>query len=307
MLESLILVAGQVLTLFLLMGVGFLLARKGKLTGQAISELSFLLLHIVIPAAIIRSFQMERTDGLMRTLLIGGAVMALCYAIHIVIGQFCYRKQPLDIRGPMRFSQIYCNTGFMGLPLLAAILGEEALIFGGLAIVMFNLFQWSHGVLIMGGKGSLRQTVVNPGTVALAVGLTLLLTGWSLPGPISKTVGYVADLNTPLAMMVVGAQMAKADLKTTFTRPLLYGSALYKLVAAPLIVMVLLLPLHLDPILYCTCVILNATPAAGVTGMLAQTYGRDTAVAAQSVTLSTLLSILTLPVFATLGQRLAGL
>ena len=145
MLESLLLVAGQVLTLFLLMGIGFLLARIGKLTEKAVSELSFLVLYIVIPSAIIQSFQVERTAELIRTLLMGGAVMAVFYGIHIAVGQLCYRKQPLDIRGPMRFSQVYCNTGFMGLPLLSAILGEEALIFGGLAIVMFNLFQWTHG------------------------------------------------------------------------------------------------------------------------------------------------------------------
>ena len=288
MLESLLLVAGQVLTLFLLMGIGFLLARIGKLTEKAVSELSFLVLYIVIPSAIIQSFQVERTAELIRTLLMGGAVMAVFYGIHIAVGQLCYRKQPLDIRGPMRFSQVYCNTGFMGLPLLSAILGEEALIFGGLAIVMFNLFQWTHGVRIMGGRVSLKSTLVNP-------------------GPVSKAIGYVSDLNTPLAMMVVGAQMARADLKSTFTRPILYGSALYKLAAAPAIVLLVLLPLKVDPIHFCACVILNATPTAGVTGMLAQTYGRDTVVSAQTVTLSTLLSILTLPVFATLARTLTGI
>ena len=307
MLESLLLVAGQVLTLFLLMGIGFLLARIGKLTEKAVSELSFLVLYIVIPSAIIQSFQVERTAELIRTLLMGGAVMAVFYGIHLAVGQLCYRKQPLDIRGPMRFSQVYCNTGFMGLPLLSAILGEEALIFGGLAIVMFNLFQWTHGVRIMGGRVSLKSTLVNPGTVGLAVGLFLFLTGWRFPGPVSKAIGYVSDLNTPLAMMVVGAQMARADLKSTFTRPILYGSALYKLAAAPAIVLLVLLPLKVDPILFCACVILNATPTAGVTGMLAQTYGRDTVVSAQTVTLSTLLSILTLPVFATLARTLTGI
>jgi predicted permease len=142
MLESLLLVAGQVLTLFLLMGIGFLLARIGKLTEKAVSELSFLVLYIVIPSAIIQSFQVERTAELIRTLLMGGGDGRVLRHPHRR-GAVVLPEAALDIRGPMRFSQVYCNTGFMGLPLLSAILGEEALIFGGLAIVMFNLFQWT--------------------------------------------------------------------------------------------------------------------------------------------------------------------
>ena len=192
------------------------------------------------------------------------------------------------------------RLGLLGLALALLLSLARLRLLGGLSVgrICAALLALCAGSAAGPGAGA---------AVGLAVGLFLFLTGWRFPGPVSKAIGYVSDLNTPLAMMVVGAQMARADLKSTFTRPILYGSALYKLAAAPAIVLLVLLPLKVDPILFCACVILNATPTAGVTGMLAQTYGRDTVVSAQTVTLSTLLSILTLPVFATLARTLTGI
>lgn len=172
---------------------------------------------------------------------------------------------------------------------------------------MFNLFQWTHGVRIMGGRVSLKSTLINPGTVGLAVGLFLFLTGWRVPRPGEQGHRLCLRPEHPPGHDGGGGPNGPADLKSTFTRPILYGSALYKLAAAPAIVLLVLLPLKVDPILFCACVILNATPTAGRDRMLAQTYGRDTVVSAQTVTLSTLLSILTLPVFATLARTLTGI
>ena len=114
-------------------------------------------------------------------------------------------------------------------------------------------------------------------------------------------------MNTPLAMIVIGAQMAGADLKRSFTSPRLYGVAAFRLLAAPLVPMLCLLPLRLDPMLYCANIILCAVPVAGATGMLAQRFEQDPAVAAQMVTLTTLLSVLTLPLMAVAAQSLSGI
>ena len=124
---------------------------------------------------------------------------------------------------------------------------------------------------------------------------------------VDSAVGFLADLNTPLAMIVIGAQMAGADLKRSFTSPRLYGVAAFRLLAAPLVPMLCLLPLRLDPMLYCANIILCAVPVAGATGMLAQRFEQDTAVAAQMVTLTTLLSGLTLPLMAVAAQSLSGI
>ena len=114
------------------------------------------------------------------------------------------------------------------------MLGESAVIFAVVATVTFNLFQWTHGVILMGGqkKISVRQALVNPGTIGLAVGLTLFLSGMRLPSMVDSAVNFLGDLNTPLAMVVIGGQMASTDLGRTFRRPDLYASSILKLIVS---------------------------------------------------------------------------
>lgn len=301
------LVAGQVVTLFLLIGVGFTLGRLGKLTAVGISQMTTLALYIVIPCVIIGAFQVDRSPELIRSLLLAALAIALYYVFNLFFIHFLFPGQPESARTPLRFGCMYGNCGFMGLPLVLAVLGPDAVIYGVLAVVLFNLFQWTHGIRAMGGRLSLRQALVNPGTIGLAFGLVLFLTGLRLPGPLNSAVGFLADLNTPLAMVIIGGQMSAGSLKALFHQPRLYAASAYKLLFAPLVLLFGLLPLHPDPILYCACVILHAAPTAGTTSMLAQNLGQDGTVAAQLVSLSTLLSVLTLPVFAVAAKALGGL
>lgn len=298
--------AGQVATLFLLIGVGFILGRLGRLDSFGISQMTTLALYIVIPCVIISTFQIDRSPELIHSLLWATLAMALYYVINMVLVRFLFPCQPEWDRAPLRFGCMYGNCGFMGLPLVLAVLGPSAAIYGVLAIVLFNLFQWTHGVRLMGGGLSLRQALVNPGTIGLAVGLALFLTNLRLPGPVGSAVDFLSALNTPLAMVIIGGQMSAGSLKVLLSQRRLYAASAYKLLFAPLILLFGLLPFHPDPILYCACVILYAAPTAGSTSMLAQNLGQDGTVAAQLVSLSTLLSIVTLPVFAVAAKLLIG-
>lgn len=306
MLGHLFVVLGQVGTLFLLMGVGYVLGRKKWLNQEGTAQMSTLLLYIVAPCIIIRALQIDRTPELLSTLGTSAVIMAGSYLLFIAGSFLLFRRQPPDRQVVLRFGGIYGNVGFMGLPLIQAALGQEAVLLCVVGIVIFNIFQWSHGATVMGGKASLQRMILNPGTVAVAVGMAFYLASVRLPDPALKAVGYLADLNTPLAMVVIGAQMSGVNIKTTFSQPALYGSAAVKLLLAPTVTAALLLPLRLDFMLYCVCVVLAATPTAGMTSIFAQRFERDTATAAQLVTLTTLLSAFTLPVFLVLAQRLAG-
>ena len=307
MVESFLVVAGQVATLFLLIGVGFVLAKLGVLTPEGTSQMSTLALYVVTPCIMTRSFETQREPGMVGTLGIFLAAYVLCTLLGILLAQCCFRKEPLDRRGPLRFGAAYGNNGFMGLPLVMSVLGSEAAIFGAVSAVGLNILLWTQGFHTMGGKVTLRSALVNPATVGTAMGLTLFLTGWRPPAPVDNTISFLADLNTPLPMIVLGAQMAGADLRTAFTNRRLYLVAAVRLVAAPLIALLVLLPLRLEPMSYCACVVLCAVPPAGATAMLGQKVGPDTALAGQTVSAVTLMSMLTLPVFAVAARQLSGL
>ena len=308
MLSNLLVVAAQVGTLFLMMAVGFTLAKLNRLTKEAVPQLSFLLLYVVVPCVVVDALQTERNPELLRELGLTAIVVSASYVAYALIILPFFRRRPEATRTALQFGAVYGNTGFMGLPLVRAVLGEEALIYASVAFVIFMLFSWTHGVVIMGGRKqfSLKTALVNPGVLGSAAGLALFLAGIRLPGLVGNAIGFLADVNTPLAMVVIGAQMAWADLPATFHSPVLYQGAAVKLVLLPLITALALLPLRLSPLLYCTIVILSAAPTAGVTSMFAVRFGQDEECAAQLVTLTTLLSIVTLPLFGVLASVLGN-
>lgn len=304
MLESLVTVAGQVVTLFLMMAVGFVLVKVGALNKIGLEQMSTLLLYVVAPCIVVDAFQQE---GLPPLSFLGVAALAIgsYYLVFMPLSSLIFRRQPEDTGVVLRFGATYGNTGFMGLPLLLVLLGPDALIYGAISVVLFNACQWTHGAMVMGSSFSLKKAILNPGTIGLLLGLPFLLLPIRLPGMVASAVTFMANLNTPLAMVVIGGQMAHANLPATFTQPKLYLVSALKLVVIPALVAVMLLPFGLDPLLYRTCVVLSATPAAGVTGIFAQKFGRDTSTAAQLITLTTLLSVLTLPIFAVVSQAIA--
>lgn len=308
MVQNIAAVAGQVGTLFLMMAVGFLLGKLGKLNSHGLSQMTFLLLYIVNPCIIIQCFQVEATPALLRELGTGALVTLACYAAYILIAQLLFRRTARDDRDSLRFAVVYGNIGFMGVPLVQSVLGADAMIYGALSLVAFNLFSWTHGVILMGGRKALspRKVFLNPGVIGLAIALVFFLGHFTLPAPIGNAVSFLADLNSPLAMVAVGAQMASAGLLRSFRRPVLYAASAVRLVVIPALTALCLLPLGLNPALYCASVILSAAPVAGITSMFAQQFGRNTETAVQMITLSTLLSIVTLPVFAALAKSLSG-
>lgn len=307
MISDFLIVCGQVITLFLMMGVGYVMAKKDWFSEEASAQCTRILIYVVTSCIIITQLQIEASTQVIQSMLLSAVGMAAPFVIMLPLVQFLFCKEHLDTKIVRRFGMVYSNSSFMGLPLLAGILGDEALLYGVISMLIFTLFQWTHGALTMGGKFSVKRMVVNPGMISMAIGLLLFVTGLRLPAPVNNAMEFMADMNSPLAMVVIGSQMARADILNVFKKPKLYLSAAIKLIVVPAIICVVLLPLKLEPISYCACVVLAACPTAGTTSMFAQMFKRDVETAAQMVTLSTLLSVITLPVFAVLARHLAGL
>lgn len=306
MLAHFFMVFGQVATLFFMMGVGVFFGKRGKIDAAGSAQMSHLLLYIACPCVILRSLHIENTPGLLPDMARSAGIWAIVYILCGLCAMLTFRRRDAARRTVLQFAMIYGNVGFMGIPLVTAVFGPRAALWGGLSLVVFSVFQWSQGMALMGGSASLKMVLLNPGVLSLAAGMALLLTGLPLPAPFWGAVDFLAGMNTPLAMIVVGVQIARIDLKSTFTQPALYLAAAFRLVAAPLAVALLLAPLGLDSLLYRTTVVLAATPSAGITAILAQRFERDAPLAAQLIALTTLLSLVTLPAFAVLAERLAG-
>lgn len=220
--------------------------------------MSYLLLYIVCPCVMVDCFLVERTPALTQEVAVGSAAALACYLLFFAVSLLFFRRQPADARDTLRFAAVYGNIGFMGLPLVQSILGEEALVYGALALLAFNLTSWTLGVLIMGGRAafSLRRAVLNPGVVGIGLGLLCFLSGLRFPSPVGASLSFLSDLNTPLAMVVIGTQLAEADLPSTFRQPRNYLVSFLRLALFPTLTALLLLPLRSSSGLYCALVLL---------------------------------------------------
>ena len=306
MLESIGVVAGSVLTLFLLMAVGFFFGKRGLLSKGTLKEMSTLLLYVVCPIIMVNTFLAREPDvETLRELLISGAILVGTYVLNILFIAPWFRKQGED-RGVLRFAAIYGNTGFMGIPLIQAVLGEAGMIPTVVSLAVFNIFAWTHGISLVGGRGqsSLKKALVNPGVIGFVLALGLFLLRVRLPAPVSSALSFVGNLNTPLAMLVIGGQMAAVDFRSLFGDWRLYAVSALKLLVIPLITMLVMLPFGLDRVTFTAIAILAGCPVAGVTSLFCERNGRDTSLAARLVTVSTILCIVTLPLTALVSELL---
>ena len=308
MVDYLLMVSSQVGTMFLMMAAGFALAKRGLLTQAAIPQMTNLLLTVVLPCMLVDSMQIERTPALLGSMGYTSLLVAGLYVLYCLLSIPLFRRQNSATGKALRFGTLYGNVGFMGLPLIQLVLGEQAMVYGVINLIVFNLFNWSQGVVLMGGRRqvSLKQAVLNPGILGTVVALVLFLCGITLPSMVGSAVSFLGSMNTPLAMVIIGAQMASADWRSVFRSPAILLACGLKLVAMPLLTALILYPLHPEPDLYCTLVLLAGVPTASITAMFAQRYGQDVSTSAQLVTVSTLLSILTLPCCGVLAALLSG-
>ena len=304
MLDSLSLVSKQVGVLFALMVVGFLCNRRRLLNAVAIKGITELLVLIVTPCVIVHSFiQQKFAVSLLGDLGWALAMSVFAHAVGAAIAFLCLHDRNPNRGGVLRFATIFSNAGFMGIPLEYALLGADGVFFGAMYVVVFNLVCWSLGVAVMcrGMKNvGLRALFVNAGTVGVALGLPFFLFSLKLPEVVERPVAMLADLNTPLAMIMVGWYLAETDFRPVLRCGAAYGVAALRLVAVPLVVIAAFAGVRacvpaLNPVMAVAISTAAAAPTAALTTVIAARYDKDVSTATSLVSGTTLLSILTMP------------
>ena len=301
--NSVITLVSQTLTMFLLAAVGYLLFRRGKITPEGNKVLGNLLIHIALPCVIINSFIVERTTQRMIGLLVSALGAAVILFVSILCARILFKKDPIA-----HFAAAFSNPGFFGVPLILSSIGGDGVFYIAAFIAFLNLLQWTYGVAVMTGKkGSLtfKSVIKAPFMIAIIVGLLLFFTGLPLPSVITKALGCIKDLNTPLAMFTVGVYLAQTNIGKMFVRKSLYAVSLVRLLVTPVIVLLLmcLVPdawydMKLALLLAAAC------PVGSNVAVYAQLHGQDYPYAVETVIISTILSIVTIPAVTWLAQLL---
>lgn len=300
----------QVIILFAIAMVGFICHKTGIYTEKASRMTTDLLFYIVAPAIIIRSFvgmefNREALKGFLLALL-GGIFF---HIVGMVFAKVLFNKGDKDTACIFKYACVYGNVGYMALPLVQAVLGDEGVFYCSVILVPFNTLSFTHGVSIMKkkkaqSKFNIKTLLLNPGVIGVTIGLPLFLLDINLPSVIYQPVSYLADLNTPLAMVMFGTYLATADWKTLFSDKRIFVSALVKIILMPLITIAGLKLVGFGGTLLVAVVLSASAPTASNTVMFAAKYDRDTALASKVTSLISVLSIFTMPVMIAIAQSL---
>lgn len=304
MLKDFLTVASNVLTLFLLMGVGVACAKTKLLSDGAVKALANLVLYIATPCVIIKSCIREFDPAMLWGFLTVVAVAAATHAALILLARVVFRDSDESRRRVLRCATVFSNAGYMAIPLQQAILGEVGVFYCAAYIIVFNLFLWTYGLTEMSGETrlSVKKILLNPGIIGVAVGLTLFVLPIPVPTLIADGIGHLASLNTPVPMLIVGYYLAQTNLLSALKDARGWLCMALRLVAAPLLALGALLLCGVRGDLLTACMICIATPVATSCTMFATRFDRNPRLSVNLVSLSTLLSIATLPLMVALTR-----
>jgi predicted permease len=174
----------------------------------------------------------------------------------------------------------------MCIPLLQALLGPDGVFYGSVYIAVFNMWQWTYGVMLMTGRRedvNIRQVLFNPGTIGLALGLAFFLTGFRLPDLLATATAHLTNLNTPLAMLVIGGQLATVPLPSIVKDRAIWRASILRLLAVPLLLLCFLYLIHPDATLLLACLVPASAPIAAAAALFATRYGQDEGLASRLV------------------------
>ena len=294
---NLLAVINQLISLFLMMLAGFVAARAGVITPDFRKKLSTFTLSTAAPGVVISSVLTSDSNPLKMLGALGMSVFFFALVslfAAVIVRVFRVRREEAGLDQLML---IFTNVGFMGIPVVQSIYGAQGVALVSMFILIFNLYCFSYGVLLISSGAKFNwKSLCNPCIIAAIIAFILALTGWHFPAPVENTLSSVGSMNTPLAMMIIGASMAHSDIRKALSNPRMYFICLLSMFLMPVLVLLVIMFLPIDPMLAGVTVLMAAMPIGGNCAMLSDQYTPDDMTASHCVMVSTLLSAVSLPI-----------
>lgn len=298
-------VFGQIVMMFLMMAVGAGAYKTGLVTEMGSAELSNITLYLVIPFVVLTSFQIDFDANIFHGIVITFVLGIIAHGLAILLSYGLVRGRDQDRTALERFSVVYPNCGFMGIPLAQAVLGSKGVIYITAFIAAQNLFIWSHGVASMQGsfkKESIKEVFKAPVMIATFAGLLCYLLQIKFPALVFRPLKAIADMNTPLAMMISGTAIAQTNLLKILSKPRIYILTVLRLLVVPFVMFLILIFVPVSKDLKILSLLATSASTAAITTMFAVKFKKDVGYAAELFAISTIAAIATLPLMISLGE-----
>lgn len=289
--------------MFILATVGYVCFKTKKITMEGCKTLSNILIFLSLPCVIINSFLVEFSTEKLIGLIYSALAAAVVMLISLIVSNIFFSKDAI-----LNFASSFSNPGFFGIPLILATLSNESVFYIAAFIAFVNLLQWSYGVALLAKKPGTGKTswqdflpspkrlMTAPFMIATLIGLFFFLTRLPMPELIYKSIQYISNLNIPIAMFTIGIYFAQTSPTIMFRKPKLYLLSIVRLFVIPLISMAILwfLPAELSE-MKLALLIVAACPTGSNVAVYAQLYDSDYSYAVETVIISTLFSVVSLP------------
>ena len=298
----------QVVILFILILIGVALTKAKILTEKGVSSMTDMVLLLVTPCVIIKSFVREFDTSVLKNLLISFLLAFLLHIGFIILSHIFTRSKDKATEKVLRFGAIFSNCGYMSIPLQQAILGDIGVFYAASYVAIFNLFIWSYGIISMSGDKKYltpKKMILNPGIIGLVLGLIVFLFSIPLPKLVLEPISYIASLNTPLPMIIIGYHLTKSNMLNGLKDIKCVFAMLLKLIIFPIIALVAMYLCGVRGDMLVSLLISCSAPTAAITTMFAAKFSANTSLSVNMVSLSTIFSLLTMPCLITLTQYIA--
>lgn len=305
------LVIKQIITMAIIVIAGFIFAKAFKLGDKEQKFLSKMLLYFVNPCLVLNSFNLEFDPLKLKQFLFVFAVALLIHGVMILIATVTTLKKT-DISTVDRVATVFTNCGFMGIPLIRGVFGDEGIFFLMGYLIVFNLVLWTWGCYQLGGVINLKKIITNPNIIAVILGLILFCMPFTLPVVISKPLSMIGDMNTAMAMILIGVMFANFKLEKSMLLQLAKCQAIRLLLCSVINLCIvfgiykLVGPAGLNmpnaKMMLCVAFFCSMCPSATSVPSLSCIFDKDTSYASLVVSVSHLLCMLTIPAFAALAD-----
>ncbi|MBQ7896200.1 MAG: AEC family transporter [Oscillospiraceae bacterium] len=278
--------------------LGVVSFKCGIVDEQLNKKLSNLVLSVFTPILLFISLQKTISQELLHGLLISALLAVLSFLVIWFISKLTVMKQSRDHAIVEHISLMYSNCGFIGIPMAQGIWGTDGVFYMTAYVALANFLLWTHGVIMFSGKKdfkSVEKVFRSPTIIAIVLGLIFFLIQLELPKIVREPMEMIASVNTPMAMMVAGINIAQADLRQVFIKLRTYFICFIKLIIMPLSLIYILSFIPVDQTIKTVIVLACACPS-GVTGSLfALKFDKDAIYASEIFAMTTILSIVTVP------------
>lgn len=296
-------VATQMAVIFAMMWIGYVMGKKEKITKGTTEGLSFIIANIANPALMLSGALNKSGSVPIKSMMYMALISVILDVFLIILGIFMGHiiRAPKEQKCFYNLMTVFGNSGMIGIPVVSAVLGTDALVYMGIFNVFYMFLMYTYGVGVLEhecsgrAKIDIKRCIGNIGSIVSLISIILFAWDFSIPYVVTETANYIGSSTCFLSILVIGVSMSKAPFSSIFGNLRLYVFTLIRHLAVPGLLLLLLRRFLSDTLVINVCVLILCMPVANMPAILAEERKMDSTLLSEGIILTTILSLVFIP------------